>query len=202
MPTESPRPLRFALAVFDGVDELDVIGPLSVLRRAARLRNNLRITLAASGPDMSFITDHDVRMLADEPLQARPDVLIVPGGGWASGAATGVRAEIARGALASRIASAHAAGSVVASVCTGALIVAAAGIAKGRRMSTHHLAREALAEHGVIVVRDRVFDDGTIISAGGVTSGIDLGLYLVRRYFDANLSAQIADRLEYGVANV
>lgn len=196
----SSKHLRFTIAVFDGVDELDVIGPLSVLRRAARLRDTLQITIAATGPDLSFITDHDVQMLADEPLQDRPDVLIVPGGGWASGSASGVRAEIDRGVLAERIAQAHTAGTIVASVCTGALIVASAGIARGRRMTTHHLAREALAEQGVIVVHDRVVDDGTIVSAGGVTSGIDLGLHLVKRFFDANLAAQIADRLEYRVS--
>lgn len=192
--------MRFTLAVFEGVDELDVIGPLSVLRRAARL-TDLHVTLATTGPDLSFITDHDVHMRADEQMQDNADVLIVPGGGWASGAATGVRAEIERGALPQRIASAHAAGTVVASICTGALIVAESGIAHGRRMSTHHLAREALSERGVIVVEDRVFDDGTIISAGGVTSGIDLGLYLVKRYFGADLSAQIANTLEYGAAH-
>ena len=194
------EPVRFTIAVFDGVDELDVIGPLGVLRRAARLRQNLQVTLATAGPDLSFITDHDVRMNADEPLLDRTDVLIVPGGGWASGASSGVRAELESGVIPQRIAAAHADGTVVASVCTGALIVAAAGIAQGRRMSTHHLARKALTQQGVIVVHDRVFDDGTIVSAGGVTSGIDLGLHLVKRYFDANLAAQIADRLEYRVS--
>lgn len=193
-------PLLFTIAVFDGVDELDVIGPLSVLRRAAGLRDNLHVTLATTGPELSFVTDHGVRMVADEPMPDRVDVLIVPGGGWASGSASGVRAEIDRGVLAERIAQSHAAGTIVASVCTGALIVATAGIAQGRRMSTHHLARKALAEQGVIVVHDRVFDDGTIVSAGGVTSGIDLGLHLVKRFFDANLAAQIADRLEYRVS--
>lgn len=189
--------MRFIVAAFDGVDELDIIGPLAVLRRAARLNPRFHVTLAAVGPDLSFTTDHGVRMTADETLPDWGDVFIIPGGAWAAGSMTGVRAQLHRGILTRHVESVHSKGTVVASVCTGALLVAAAGIAKGRRMSTHHIARDELAAHGVIVVTDRVFDEGTIISAGGVTSGIDMGLYLVKRFAGAELSRRIAEALEY-----
>lgn len=189
--------VRFAIVAFDGVDELDIVGPLAVLRRAERVNPAFQVKLVTVGPEIEFTTHQGVRMIADELLADHADVFIIPGGGWAAGTLTGARAEIERAILPRHVASMHAQGAVLASVCTGALIVAASGVAKGRRMSTHHIARDELAARGVVVVSDRVFDDGNIISGGGVTSGIDLALYLVERYAGPELSRQIAEALEY-----
>lgn len=188
-------PHLVSILTFDGVDELDLIGPLEVLRRAARLGAPFDVKLCGDGA-LEFIAAHRVRMKADSPL-LEPDILIVPGGGWAAAAPQGVAAEIERGILPAHIARVHARGTVVASVCTGALLLAAGGIVHGRRMTTHRVAREALAKAGALLGDERVVDDGSIISAGGVTSGIDLGLHLVSRFANASLTMHIARAMEY-----
>jgi transcriptional regulator GlxA family with amidase domain len=72
-------------------------------------------------------------------------------------------------------------GAIVATVCGGSLLLAMAGLLKGRHAVTHPLGLEALAATGALVVPARVVDDGNVVSAGGVTSGIDLALYLLER---------------------
>jgi transcriptional regulator GlxA family with amidase domain len=77
------------------------------------------------------------------------------------------------------------------------MLWAHAGILTGRRANTHHSSVEELAELGVNVVRDRVVDDGEIVTSGGVTSGLDLALWLVARELSDLLAQQIAKNLEY-----
>ena len=85
----------------------------------------------------------------------------------------------------------------VATVCTGGMIAAAAGLVAGRPAVTHHSALRDLEAAGAEVVRARVVDDGDLVTAGGVTSGLDLALRLVERHFGAELADAIADELEY-----
>jgi cyclohexyl-isocyanide hydratase len=85
---------------------------------------------------------------------------------------------------------------LLASVCTGALLLGAAGRLRGRRATTHASAFGDLAAHGAVAVRERVVDEGTIVTAAGVTAGIDLGLHLVERLEDAEVAAAIAERME------
>ena len=84
-----------------------------------------------------------------------------------------------------------------ASVCTGALLLGAAGFLKGKRATTHPNAFEELRSHCAHVVDDRVVDDGGIMTARGVTSSIDLGLYLVERLAGAEARARIATQMDY-----
>jgi transcriptional regulator GlxA family with amidase domain len=91
-------------------------------------------------------------------------------------------------------------GSVLASVCTGAMILASAGALTGRRATTHHSAWADLDAAGATLVRERVVDDGDRVTAGGVTSGLDLALHLVERFAGAELAAAIAENLEYQAA--
>jgi transcriptional regulator GlxA family with amidase domain len=130
-------------------------------------------------------------------LPERLDVLIVPGGGWSDRAPQGAYAEAERGNLPQAIASLHAAGTTVASVCTGGMLLAASGVLTGRAAITHHAALEDLRGSGARVVEARVVDDGDVVTAGGVTSGLDLALWLVERYLGADLAAKVADELEY-----
>lgn len=121
----------------------------------------------------------------------------VPGGGWAQHAQHGVRREIREGAWPALLARAAGDGAITASVCTGAMLLAHAGVIGSRRASTHHSARAELAGLGATVVEDRVVDQGSLITAGGVTSGLDLGLWLVERFAGRALADEIAGRLEY-----
>lgn len=189
--------MKIAIAAFDGVDELDLVGPLEVLRRAAQLDPRFHVELTARGPSLDFRGQFGLPMGADSILdRVDADILIVPGGGWSAGSTLGVRGELNDGTLPAHIAAVHERGGIIASVCTGALLVAASGIAAGRRMTTHASARSELERLGIQVVRERVVDDGSIVSGGGVTSGIDLALHLVERFAGADLAAQIAETIE------
>ena len=126
-----------------------------------------------------------------------PDLLVIPGGGWVAKASRGVRAEIARGDLPRLIAKAHGAKTRIASVCTGAMAVAASGIMENRPATTHRGAMGELRSAGATIIDAHVVDDGTVSSSGGVTHGIDLALWLVERFFGADLAEQIATTLEY-----
>ena len=191
--------MRMQIVVFDGFDELDALAPLEVLRRAAALGADLRVELVTHVPRDEVTAAFGLRLRPDGvlDLDAPPDLLLVPGGGWNAGGATGVRAEIARGELPAAIAQLHARGTVIASVCTGALLAAAAGITAGRHATTHSAALDALRESGADVPAARVVDDGDLISAGGITSGLDLALWLVERYYGSRLAVEIERRMEY-----
>ncbi|HTN51064.1 MAG TPA: DJ-1/PfpI family protein, partial [Anaeromyxobacter sp.] len=95
------------------------------------------------------------------------------------------------------IAAAHARGARIASVCTGALLVAAAGLLRGRPAVTHRSALADLARAGAEVMEAaRVVDDGDVVTAGGVTSGLDLGLRLVSRIAGPAASGRVAAEME------
>jgi transcriptional regulator GlxA family with amidase domain len=192
------KPLSFDLVVFDGVDELDVFGPLEVFRRAAALGAEVQVHLRSLHPvdwvrgafSALFRTDGEFR-----PGQA--DVVVVPGGGWVAHLDRGVRAEVERGELLAVLGDAARSGSVMAGVCTGAMVLAHAGLIGQRRATTHHDAIPDLAATGATVVIERVVDDGDLITSGGVTSGIDLALWLVQRYCGESVAELVADGLEY-----
>ena len=85
----------------------------------------------------------------------------------------------------------------MASVCTGAMLLAAAGITDGRPATTHHSALEDLRASGAQVIDARVVDDGDVMTAAGITSGIDLALYIVEREAGAEIAERVADEIEY-----
>jgi transcriptional regulator GlxA family with amidase domain len=186
-----------AILAFDGADELDLIGPFEVFARARQHVPTIGVRIASVGGESGLVGGYGLRYGTDGPLGAMPDLLIVPGGGWVSHEPRGVRAEIARGELPRLIAAAHAAGAKVASVCTGAMAVAAAGILGSRPATTHRAAMGDLRATGATIVDAHVVDDGDVISSGGVTHGIDLALWLVERLLGATLAQSIATVLEY-----
>jgi putative intracellular protease/amidase len=90
---------------------------------------------------------------------------------------------------------------LVASVCTGALLLGAAGRLRGKRATTHHASLDALPRHGATVIRgERVVRDGQVITGGGVTAALDVGLALVEHIYGADARARIAIRMEYPAA--
>jgi len=132
-----------------------------------------------------------------ELVAGQADIVVVPGGGWVARSDRGARAELARGQLPVLLAEAAHSGSVMAGVCTGTMLLAHAGLVGQRRATTHHDAIADLAATGATVVLERVVDDGDLVTCGGVTSGIDLALWLLARYFGEGLSELVADGLEY-----
>jgi len=186
------------IVVFDGLDELDALGPFEILRRAGQLSIDFSVRLVAhTGQDtvcaasgLTFATDG--RFVPGEA-----DVVIVAGGGWNARSKQGAWAEYQKGELAPLLVEAARSATVIAGVCTGTMLWAHAGVLNGRRANTHHTAHAELADLGVVVVPDRVVDDGDVITSGGVTSGLDLALWLVARELSELLAQQIAKSIEY-----
>jgi len=175
---------------YDGFDELDALGPYEVLSKAAE------VSLVSPAGGGTVTGSHGLELAVQGRL-GECELLVVPGGGWNDRAPAGAYAEAQRGELPEAIRTLHERGTVVASVCTGAMLVSAAGLLRGRPATTHHRAIEALRAHGAEIVAARVVDDGDVLSCGGVTSGIDLALWLVERERGADVAQQIAAEIEY-----
>lgn len=189
-------PMQIDIILFDGFDELDAIAPYEVLRTAAELGAPIAPELVGAHGAATVTASHGARIVVDRGPSEAAGMLLVPGGGYFDGA--GIRTELELRELPRLVAAAHARGAIVGSVCTGAMLLAATGITTGRRMTTHHLAIEDLRASGAEVVEDaRCVDDGDIVSAGGVTSGIDLALHLVERFAGAEIAEGVAREIEY-----
>ncbi|AXK31713.1 DJ-1/PfpI family protein [Streptomyces armeniacus] len=197
----APRkgPLRVHIVLFDGIEEQDFIAPYEVLSAAHMFsEDGVEVRyVRADGPGTvrcSYGTRVDV---AHGWAPRSADLIVVAGGGYARRDGPGIWAEIDRGVLPRALAAAPRDGLTVASVCTGALLLSAAGLTRGRPCTTHHGAQEELAKQGGVVKQARVVDDGDLVTAGGITSGLDLGLWLARRELGADVALRLENLLEY-----
>jgi len=139
-----------------------------------------------------------LRVQAQGQLGAkRPNIVVVPGGGWITRSPAGAWAEAQRGALPAKLAELHRDGVVMTSVCTGAMLLAAAGLLKNRPATTNLGALDELAAAGAQVLQARVVDDGDVITAGGITCGMDLTLWLVERFISVEAAFALEGSLEY-----
>ena len=189
--------MRIDILLFDGFDELDALAPYEVLRTAAGHGADIEATLVGAHGAGVIAADHGARIVVDRGVSDDADVVLVPGGGWITRSDRGAWGEVQRGHIPELIAVAHARGAVIASVCTGALLIAAAGVTRGRPATTHHDAIEDFRATGAEIVDARVVDDGDVITAGGVTSGIDLALALIERAAGREVADAVAWDLEY-----
>ena len=201
--TDRATPRSVAILIFDNVEVLDFAGPFEVFSRT-RLTPGAASRRSEEGAPFEVFTvapSHDpvtaVGGLKVVPPYSFPDVppidlLVVPGG-------IGTRALLGDADVLDWIR--HVAGRAerVTSVCTGALLLAQAGLLEGRRATTHWVAYDELAalSRGVTVVRDlRVVDDGVITSAG-VASGMDMAFYVVEALFGREVADETAHYIEY-----
>jgi len=176
--------------LYDGFDELDAIGPYEILHGAG-----FDTQLSVLEATRTITASHGTVIVPHAMVSERPDLLLVPGGGWRDHKPVGTWAEYERGVIPAAIAERHAAGSRIASVCTGAMLLAKAGLLEGRPATTHWAAYDDLRAHGVDVRTEaRVVDDGDILTCGGVTSGLDLALHVVEAELGAD-AATFASRL-------
>jgi transcriptional regulator GlxA family with amidase domain len=184
--------MQTEILIYDGFDELDAIGPFEVL-------SPLAPRLVTLEPAATVTASHGLEVTPHGTLSEAPGLLVVPGGGWvARNEQAGTYAEYLRGAIPAAIADRHGRGTIVASVCTGALLLARAGILEGRPAVTHHAALDDLRDHGVdIRPGERWIDAGDVLTAGGVTSGLDLALHLLERFRDAEVAGAAARLLEH-----
>jgi putative intracellular protease/amidase len=183
--------MQTEILIYEGFDELDAIGPFEVLRL-------LTPTLVTLKPTKTVTGSQGLTLIPHATLSKAPGLLIVPGGGWLDRSEHGAYAEYLGGEILTAITERHARGTTIASVCTGAMLLAKAGLLNGRPAVTNHAALEELAAEGAqVVAHARVVDDGEIITAGGVTAGIDLALWLVERELGPSVAARIAGEIEH-----
>ncbi|MEU7729141.1 DJ-1/PfpI family protein [Streptomyces sp. NPDC040724] len=192
-------PLRVHIVVFDGVEELDFVAPYEVFS-ASRFFTDRPVEVryvTASRP--GFVrAAYGTRIGVEHgwaPEQA--DIVAVPGGGYARPDAPGVWAEIRRGTLPRALGAAPRPGLTLAALCTGVMLLSAAGLTRGRPCTTHHKARPDLERQGGVLKNARVVDDGDLVTAGGITSGLELALWLVRRELGPDAASSLEAMLEY-----
>jgi putative intracellular protease/amidase len=180
--------MNIAILLYDRVTALDAIGPYEVLSRLPGA--TLQFVAAEPGP---LRTDNGMLgLLADTSIAdvPAPDVVIVPGG-------PGEVAARAGGGVLEWLRAAHEHTTWTASVCTGSLILATAGLLAGRRATSHWLALEQLGRLGAKPVSERVVFDGKIVTAAGVSAGIDMALALAAEVAGAQVAQAIQLGLEY-----
>jgi len=182
--------MRIEILLFDGFDELDAFGPFEVLSGAFDVE---LVTLNAPGP---VTTSRGVQITTRSGL-GRPDGVIVPGGGWLDHAPEGSWAQARRGHLPTALADLASQLQWVASVCTGSLLLAAAGLLTDRYATTNRNAFAELRPHVRDVLDERVVQDGDRITAGGLTAGLDLGLWLIERHHGTAAADRAASGIEY-----
>lgn len=163
--------MHVSILIYDGVTALDAVGPYESLRRLPGVstafvsRDGQAVTVEGQG-----FTLTPAQTLAET---RRPDVLIVPGGG-----ADGLRAVIGDADTLAWIRESHDESHWTASVCTGALILGAAGLIEGLGVATHWRARDYLPRFGARYSGERITEHGRLITSAGVSAGIDMGLRL------------------------
>ena len=183
------RPLQIAIGLYDGFAALDAIGPYAVFA------NLPGATVTFCADSRRRVTDEDGELRLDverafDDVPA-PEVLLVPGG-------TVTRRLAAEGgAIVEWIRDAHPTTIYTTSVCTGALLLGAAGLLGGRRATTHWLAYEHLRRHGADATEERVVTDGKVMTAAGVSAGIDLALTLAGRLQGPAVAQAIQLGIEY-----
>ncbi|MEO3768854.1 DJ-1/PfpI family protein [Micromonospora sp. B9E7] len=183
--------LRIEIVVFDGFDELDVFGPFEVLSMAG-----FDVALVAVERPGLVTSMRGVQLQVPEMLD-QADGVIVPGGGWLNQAPEGAWAQAQRGVLPARLAALAPSARWMASVCTGALLLASAGLLTGRRATTNRNAYDELRAYDVSVLDQRVVDDGDRVTAGALSAGLDLGLWLTERELGAGTANRVAASIEY-----
>ena len=188
--------MRIGIALFDGAEELDWAGPWEVLAAWAQQFPDDGVevfTLART--DGPVTCAKGLRVLPDRTWEsAGPlDVLVYPGG-------MGSRRELADDAVLEWVRGLARAGTLMTSVCTGALVFAAAGLLEGRPATTYWGAMQTLGGlDGSIELRpdDRFVDSGEIVTAAGVSAGIDMALHLVARLHSVERAKEVRRYIQY-----
>jgi transcriptional regulator GlxA family with amidase domain len=181
--------MDIAIPLFDRFTALDAVGPYEVL---SRLPGATVHFLAADEPGPKRTETEMLTVLAERPLEdlPHPEVVVFPGG-------FGTRALMEDERVLEWVRGAHQGSRYTTSVCTGALVLAAAGILDGLEATTHWLERQTLADFGARPVERRVVEEGKVITAAGVSSGIDMALMLAARLSAPEIAQAIQLGIEY-----
>jgi cyclohexyl-isocyanide hydratase len=183
-------PIRVGLVAFQNLTQLDLTGPYEVLARVPGCKVHIVAkTVEPIRSDTGFVFQPTVSYPDCPPL----DLLCVPGG-------PGVNEAMLDAETLAFLREKASTARYVSSVCSGALILGAAGLLRGYRATTHWASLEFLARFGAIPVRQRVCVDRNRITGGGVTAGIDFGLYVAAKLVGEAAAKRIQLYLEYAPA--
>ena len=180
--------MQIAALVFDAITPLDIVGPIEVLARMPGAE--IVIVGKQRGPVRDPRTHWTLTAEASLAEVPRPDLLVLPGG-------AGVRPLCAEEPILEWLRLAHGTTSWTTSVCTGSLLLGAAGLLRGLTATTHWASRELLERYGARYVEERVVQQGKIITSAGVSSGIDMALTLVAKMAGDDIAKGIQLSIEY-----
>lgn len=175
-PANDQRSFNIAFILFPDFEELDFVGPYEVMAMASKyVDTNWHVYSVAAAPEVRAF--HGLRVLADHTFDdaPKPNLICVPGG-------FGTRPGMKDAALIDYIKRSGDGAEWVTSVCTGAMLLHTAGFLEGKRATTHWGAKKELRDLGgntEIVEEGRWVHDGNVVTAAGVSAGIDMALYLV-----------------------
>jgi transcriptional regulator GlxA family with amidase domain len=181
-----------AFVLYPGLTPLDLIGPLQVMSVLPLIDPTFRTTVVGERIE-SVPSDTPIRLTPDAAFDDEPNpfAVLVPGGG-----APTIRA-LGNEAILDYVRSAAQSADLVTSVCTGALVLASAGLLEGRHATTHWAYAGMLERLGAKYVRQRWVEDGKHITSAGVSAGIDMALHLVERLTNAEISRLVQLAIEY-----
>jgi len=180
--------MEIAFLLFDGITALDAVGPYEVLSRLPDAQVCFVAPTVGPQPcDTGALLLTAEHALADVPS---PDIVVIPGG-------PGTRDLVTNVGVLDWIRTVHQASTWTTSVCTGALLLGAAGILAGQPATTHWRAMDELAAYGALPTPARVVESGKIITAAGVSAGIDMALVLAHRVAGEQVAQAIQLIIEY-----
>jgi transcriptional regulator GlxA family with amidase domain len=185
-----------ACLLYPDMTALDAVGPLQVLSGLARCDPSFRVLTVSAEQGVVLASDAGLGLVASHTYRdaAHPDVLIVPGG------MRGTLAALADPELTAYVSKAGRAARLVASVCTGSLILGACGLLEGRMATTHWVFRHLLSEFGATPVAQRWVRDGHVVTSAGVSAGIDMAFDLVLELSERATAVRVHQMLEYDPA--
>ena len=188
--SQAAETCRIAMVLFPGLTQLDLTGPFEILARMP----GAEISLVSNTLD-PVRTDRGLVLTPDATYYdlPDPDILFVPGG-------PGQLPAMDDAALIAYLRSAGKRARLITSVCTGSLLLAAAGLLTGKKATCHWLAHDQLALLGAVPVHQRVVEDGNVITGAGVSSGIDFGLVVAEHLHGARVAQEIQLQAEYDPA--
>jgi transcriptional regulator GlxA family with amidase domain len=195
--------LRLGVLIFDEAEELDFVGPWEVFTMANEVAGYSGgekpfETLMIAEKDAPVRCRKGMRVLPDATTAncGKLDILLIPGG-------QGTRTEVKNEKLLAWIAKTAAGCTWITSVCTGALLLTAAGPAKGKRVTTHWGFIEQLRarnEAAEVLERVRYVRDGNVVTAAGVSAGIDMALWLTGQMLSPEFARKVQRAMEYDPA--
>jgi transcriptional regulator GlxA family with amidase domain len=178
--------MKIAMLLFDKLAPLDAVGPFEVMRNVpgwdVRLVGREKGEVRVEGVALGLVADYSLQEVTE------PDIVLVPGG-------IGTRALLADEPVLQWLRDVDRETRWTTSVCTGSLLLGAAGLLQGRRATSNWLLLEALREYGADPVGGRFVEDGKVITAAGVTAGIDMALHLV----SLEAGPEVAQAVQLGI---